>query len=396
RDRVIEAQRNGKLPPFDVLVEEIIIRALKNDAHDIHFEPMENELRVRTDKFGVLERLISLPREFNENFANIFKIKADLNALEKRKPQEGGFTANIGTRQVDLRVSILPSVYGERIALRLFVKTTSIRPIEDIGLSSRNLEKLLYLISKPSGLVLITGPAGSGKSTTLYSAVNELDVAEKNILTVEDPIEFKLDFATQVQAGAEKAFGFAEALKSILRQRPNVILIGEIRDVETGIVAAEAALNGNLVLSTMLSSDAIGTIPRLLQFGIPSYWLAPTLSGVVYQQLVRTICPDCKQSYKPSDEELNRLGIIDNSFDLIFYKGQGCKTCGGLGYFGRSAIHEVLTVDDRLKDLIYQNAPLMKLKEAAIHSGFKTVRYSALRKILLGITTSSEVFRVLG
>ncbi len=396
KDKVIEAQKNGKLPPFDVLVEEIIIRALKNDAHDIHFEPMENELRVRTDKFGVLERLISLPREFNENFANIFKTRADLNAFEKRKPQEGGFSANIGTRQVDLRVSILPSVYGERIALRLFVKTTSIRPIEDIGLSSRNLEKLLYLISKPSGLVLITGPAGSGKSTTLYSAVNELDVAEKNILTVEDPIEFKLDFATQVQAGAEKSFGFAEALKSILRQRPNVILIGEIRDVETGIVAAEAALNGNLVLSTMLSSDAIGTIPRLLQFGIPSYWLAPTLSGVVYQQLVRTICPDCKQSYKPSNEELRRLGITDYTSDLIFYRGQGCKTCNSSGYFGRTAIHELLTIDDLLRDLIYQNAPLTKLKEAALLNGFRTIRYSAIRKVLLGNTTSSEIFRVLG
>lgn len=396
RDKVLEAQKNGKLPPFDILVEEMIIKALKNDAHDIHFEPMENELRVRTDKFGVLERLLSFPREFNENFANIFKTRADLNVFEKRKPQEGGFTANIGTRQVDLRVSILPSVYGERIAVRLFVKTTSIRPIEDIGLSNTNLEKLLYLISKPSGLILITGPAGSGKSTTLYSAINELDVAEKNILTVEDPIEFKLDFATQVPAGAEKSFGFAEALKSILRQRPNVILIGEIRDVETGIVAAEAALNGNLVLSTMLSSDAIGTIPRLLQFGIPSYWLAPTLSGVVYQQLVRTICPDCKQSYKPSDEELQRLGITDYSSELIFYKGQGCKTCDGNGYFGRSAIHEVLTVDDQLKDLIYQNAPLMKLKEAAVHNGFKTIRYSAVRKVLLGTTTSSEVFRRLG
>ncbi|MDI6803361.1 MAG: GspE/PulE family protein [Bacteroidota bacterium] len=396
RDRIIEAQRNGKLPPFDVLTEEIIIKALKNDAHDIHFEPMENELRVRTDKFGVLERLISLPREFSENFANIFKTRADLNAFEKRKPQEGGFTTNIGTQQIDVRVNFLPSVYGERIALRLFIKTTSIRHIENIGLSSRNLEKLLYLISKPSGLILITGPAGSGKSTTLYSAVNQLNVAEKNILTVEDPIEFKLDFATQVHAGVDKSFGFADALKSILRQRPNVILIGEIRDVETGIVAAEAALNGNLVLSTMLSSNAIGTIPRLLQLGIPPFWLAPTLSGVIYQQLIRTICPDCKQSYKPSDEELNRLGICGYKSELIFYKGQGCKSCSGSGYSGLTAVHELLTVDDRLKDLIYQNAPLMKLKEAAHLNGFRTIRYSAIRKVLSGITTSSEVFRVLG
>lgn len=396
RDRVIEAQRNGKLPSFDVLTEEIIIKALKNDAHDIHFEPMENELRVRTDKFGVLVRLISFPREFGENFANIFKTRADLNAFEKRKPQEGGFTTNIGAQQIDVRVNILPSLYGERIAIRLFVKATSVRPLEDLGLSSINLEKLLYLISKPSGLVLITGPSGSGKSTTLYSAVNELDVAEKNILTVEAPIEFKLDFATQVQAGADKSFGFAEALKSILRQRPNVILIGEIRDVETGIVAAEAALNGNLVLSTMLSSDAIGTIPRLLQLGIQPFWLAPTLSGVVYQQLIRTICTDCKQSYKPSDEELNHLGFKNYKSELIFYKGQGCKTCDGSGYFGLTAIYELLTVDDRLKDLIYQNAPLMKLKEVAHHNGFKTIRYSALQKVLLGTTTSSEVFRVLG
>ncbi len=396
RDRVIEAQKHGKLPPFDVLIEEIIIHALRIDAHDVHFEPTENELRIRTDRFGVLERLISLPREFSENFSNIFKTKADLNAFEKRKPQEGGFTANIGTRQIDVRVNILPSVYGERIAVRLFVKTTSVKPIEDLGLSNTNLEKILYLISKPSGLVLITGSAGSGKSTTLYSAVNELESEGKNILTVEDPVEFKLDFATQVNAGADKSFGFAEALKSILRHRPNIILIGEIRDTETGIVAAEAALNGNLVLSTMLSNDAIGTIPRLLQLGIPPFWLAPTLAGVVYQQLVRTICPDCKQSYKPSTAELNRLGISDYTSELIFYKGQGCKTCNTSGYLGRTAIHELLTVNDQLKDLIYQSAPLMKLKEAALLNGFKTIRYSAIRKVLLGNTTSSEIFRVLG
>jgi type IV pilus assembly protein PilB len=393
REKVLDAQKIGKLPPYDVLVEEVFIRAIRINAHDIHFEPSDTELRVRVDKDGIMRRLISFPREFGDNFGNVLKTKAGLNAFEKKKPQEGGYTASFGQQLVDVRVSTLPTIFGERIAVRLFIKQGKIRPIDDLGFSERNLKKFLYLLNKPSGLIIVAGPSASGKSTTIYAAVNELNMPEKNILTVEESIEYKLDFAGQVQAGSDKSFNFADALRAILRHKPNVILVGEIRDAETGIVAAEAALIGNLVLTTMLSSDAIATIPRLLQLGIPLHWLAPTLSGIVYQQLLRTICPNCKVPYTPSKDEIFHLGLNTNKTDMVFYRGAGCETCGGTGYFGRVAVHEVLVIDERLKDLIYQQAPIIKLRETAIHSGFKSIKYSAVRKVILGQTSTSEIIR---
>lgn len=395
KEKLLDAQRTGKIPPMDVLVDEIIIHAIKEDAHDIHFEPAENIMRIRIDKDGILKRLISFPREFVENISNVLKTKAGLNAFEKKKPQEGGYTATFGSQIVNLRVSTVPILHGERIAVRLFVKLSTIKPLDDIGFSERNLRKFLYLINKPTGLIIVSGPAASGKSTTIYAAVNELNTPEKNIMTVEDPIECKLDSVSQVNVSLDKSLDFANILRAILRQRPNIILIGEIRDAETGSIAAEAAITGNLVLSTILSSDAIGTIPRLINLGVPPHFLAPTLSGVVYQQLVRMVCDNCRETYKPSIEEVSRLGITRNN-GLLFYRGKGCNVCGGDGYIGRTTIHEILIVDDLLKDLIYLNAPILKLREAAVSSGFKSIRYSAIRSVLAGCTTSSEIFRVLG
>lgn len=395
KEKLLDAQRTGKIPPMDVLVDEIIIHAIKEDAHDIHFEPAENIMRIRIDKDGILKRLISFPREFVENIGNVLKTKAGLNAFEKKKPQEGGYTATFGSQIVNLRVSTVPTIHGERIAVRLFVKLSTVKPLDDIGFSERNLRKFLYLINKPTGLIIVSGPAASGKSTTIYAAVNELNTPEKNIMTVEDPIEYKLDSISQVNPSIDKSLDFANALRAILRQRPNIILVGEIRDAETGSIAAEAAITGNLVLSTILSSDAIGTIPRLINLGVPPHFLAPTLSGVVYQQLVRMVCDNCRETYKPSIEEVSRLGITRNN-GLLFHRGKGCNVCGGNGYIGRTTIHEILIVDDLLKDLIYLNAPILKLREAAVSSGFKSIRYSAIRSVLAGCTTSSEIFRVLG
>lgn len=389
KEKLLDAQRTGKLPPMDVLVDEIIIHAIKENAHDIHFEPAENTMRVRIDKDGILKRLISFPREFMENLGSVLKTKAGLNAFEKKKPQEGGYTATFGSQTVNLRVSTVPTINGERIAVRLFVKLSTIKPLDDIGFSERNLRNFLYLINKPTGLIIVSGPAASGKSTTIYAAVNELNTPEKNIMTVEDPIEYKLDSISQVNPSIDKSLDFANALRAILRQRPNIILVGEIRDAETGSIAAEAAITGNLVLSTILSSDAISTIPRLINLGVPAHYLAPTLSGVVYQQLIRMVCDNCRETYKPSIEELSRLGITKNN-GLLFHRGKGCNVCGGDGYIGRTTIHEILIVDDLLKDLIYLNAPILKLREAAVSSGFKSIRYSALRSVLSGCTTDRK------
>lgn len=396
REKLLEAQKFGRLPTTEAFLDEIIIRTLNSNAQDVHFEHYENELRIRIDRFGVLERLISFPKEFGDLFSNVLKTRANLNAFEKKKPQEGIFSLTLGSKEIDVRVTTLPTFFGERIALRLFLKSSAIRPIEDLGISNRDLEKIFYLLNRPSGLILITGPNSSGKSSTLYAFVNELNLPEKNTMTLENPIELKLEFASQIEMNSETSMTSSEALRFILKHRPNVIMLGEIIDNETGTLATQAALNGSLVLSTMLSNNAIGTIPRLLQLGIPSHWLAPTLSAIIYQQLVRILCPDCKHEYTPSQEELNRLGIVNINMELKFFRGHGCQNCHETGYSGRTIIYEILVIDEKIRDLIFQNATISKIKSAALENGFKSIRYDALKKILLGTTTSAEVQRVLG
>lgn len=396
REKLLELQKFGKMPTIESVLNEIIIRAINSDAQDVHFELFENELRIRIDRFGVLERLVSFPKEFGDLFSNVLKTKANLNVFEKKKPQEGIFYVNYGGKGIDVRVATIPTFFGERIALRLFLRSSAIRPIEDLGIANKDLEKIFYILKKPSGLVLITGPSSSGKSSSLYAIVNELNLPEKNIMTLENPIEFILEFASQIEINSETSMTYSEALRSILKHRPNVIMLGEIIDNETGTLATQAALNGSLVLSTMLSNNAIGTIPRLLQLGIPSHWLAPTLSAIIYQQLVRIICPDCKHEYTPSQEELNRLGIVNINMELKFFRGRGCQNCHETGYSGRTIIYEILVIDEKIRELIFQNATISKIKSAALENGFKSIRYDALKKILIGTTTSAEVQRVLG
>ncbi|RCK73975.1 MAG: General secretion pathway protein E [Ignavibacteriae bacterium] len=396
KDKILEAHKLGRLPSIETLLDEIIIQSINANAHDIHFETLENELRIRIDKDGVLERLVSFPKEFIEFFGNVIKTKGGLNTFERKKPQEGAYTVEFGDKEIDIRIITLPTLHGERIALRLFLKKATIKPIEDLGFLQKDLENMLYLLNKPFGLILVTGPASSGKSTTLYAMVSELNNPQKNIITVEDPVEFKLDFATQIKIDADTSLNFTETMKAILKQRPNVIMLSEIRDADTGTIAAEAALNGNLVLSTMLADSAIGAIPRLSHLGIPAHWLAPTLLGIINQKLVRKICPLCKEEYIPSSEELRRVGIQDTSIELKFYRGKGCSNCGGTGYSGRTIIYEILVVDEELKNIIYQDSSARKLKETAVSGGFKNIRYNAVKKILIGEITTSEVIRALG
>lgn len=397
KDKIRELYRSGKLPTPEALVDEIVLRAVKEHANDIHFEPSENELRIRIGHEGVLKPLVSLPKEIAENLANVLKTKASMNAFDKRKPQEGRYSVAFGQHQFDIRISTVPVMTGERIALRILHKTARVARLEELGFSKDNLERFRLLLRRPSGLFLVVGPAGSGKSTSLYAAINDMRSEQKNIMTVENPVEYRLDFASQVLFSADKTFTMVEAMRAILRQEPNTIMLGEIRDGEIGAVAAEAALTGNLVLSTMLSSDAIGAIPRLLNLGISPYWLATTLVGIAYQQLVRKICQSCKQAYPATTEELSVLSGAGPGLGITtVYKGKGCAACKETGFDGRTAIHEIVIVNDYMRDLIYQQDSLLKLKEAAFDSGFETIRLDAGKKVAAGIIPVSEYQRALG
>lgn len=395
KEKIRDLFRTGKVPTAEVMVDEILLRAVKAESTDIHFEPTDNELRIRFGSEGVLKRLVSLPKEIAENLSSVLKTKGSLNAFEKKKPQDGRFSLNIGLHQFDIRISTIPVMFGERIALRILEKSAKITKLEELGFSKENLSKVRSLIHRPSGLFIVAGPTGSGKSTTIYAAVNDINTMEKNIFTVENPVEYKLDFASQVTVASDKSFTYVDALRAISRQNPHVIMLGEIREAETGTVAAEAAITGSLVLSTVLSDSAIGTIFRLISMGVPQYWLASTLIGVSYQQLVRKICAECKEEYTPASPE--EAALVSNlGAESKFYRGKGCEKCENSGYHGRTAIQEILVLNDNLRDLIYQNASILKMKEAARAIGFESAYQDGANKVNAGIITISEFYRAIG
>jgi type IV pilus assembly protein PilB len=396
KEKIRELFRSGRLPTAELIVEEIFVRATKSGSTDIHFEPVEGELRIRLGHEGVLKRLVSLPPDMTENVMSVLKTRGGLNQFEKKKPQEGRFSAAYHGEQYDFRLSLIPVLNGERAEIRLLHKSQRIARLEELGFSQRSYEAITHLLKQPKGLLLVTGPSGSGKSTTVYAATNAIETPEKCVITVEDPVEYRLQYASQVQLPADRSFNFADALRAILRQNPNVILIGEIRDAETGIVASEAALTGNLVLSTMLSTDALGAIHRLLNLGIHPYWLASTMVGVIYQQLIRKICPDCKEEYQPPEDEVALISPYVPTTPQFFTRGKGCQNCGNTGYKGRTAIGEIVSVSLELRDLILQQASLIKMREEAARHGFQGIRVDAAEKVTLGITTISEFIRVLG
>ncbi|MGD0036195.1 MAG: GspE/PulE family protein [Bacteroidota bacterium] len=396
KDKIRDMFRQGKLPTADQIVEEILIRAVQGNANDVHFEPIEGEMQIRLGHEGTLKRLLSLPPDMNDPIISVLKSKATLNQFEKKKPQEGRFSATYGNESLDFRVNVIPVLSGERCLVRLLHKTASISRIEELGFSKENLERLRVLLRSPRGLLLITGPSGSGKSTTVYAAVNYVASPEKCVITVEDPVEYRLPYASQVHLPPDKSFNFIDALRAILRQNPNIIMIGEIRDAETGIVAGEAALTGNLVISSMLADDAIGAIHRLLNLGVPAYWLASTVVGIVYQLLIRKICPNCREEYQLSPEELEMIGAPMESSDLKLFRGRGCPNCLGTGYKGRVAISEVVTISPKLRDMIFQKESILTMREEAANFGFQGIRQDAIRKALTGVTTLQEITRVLG
>lgn len=396
KDKVYEIYKSGRIPNPDVLIDEIIIQAIKSGATDIYFEPMETEFRVRFNIDSVLEYAVSLPKEMTESLCNVMRSRGSLNMFDKKKAQDGRYSSTYGNFSFDMRVNTLPTVEGERFSVRILKKKNRAVDINDLGFSAENLVLVRYLLNRPRGLLIVAGPAAGGKTTTVYGCMNELRDSQKNIITVENPVEYRLEFASQVQVDIEQKLDYASAMRAVLRQHPDLIFLGEIRESDAGAAAAEAALTGTMVVSTILSSDAISSLTRMANFGIPPSWLAPTLNGIIFQQLVRKICKHCRESYKPTKHMLNAAGLNQLEDSIVLYRGRGCDMCGGDGYLGRTAIHEVLVIDEELKDLIFNQASPVKIKDAAMKKGFESIRFDAAKKLVSGTIALEEYLRALG
>lgn len=380
--------------PMIRLVNSILFQAVQQRASDIHFEPFEKEIAIRYRIDGVLYNILAPPKRLQSSLISRIKIMAGMNIAEKRLPQDGRIGLKIGGREIDIRVSDVPTAHGERLVLRLLDKTSILLNLEDIGLSPGELATMDQLIQMAHGIILVTGPTGSGKTTTLYAALSKINSPDKNIITIEDPIEYQLKGIGQIQVNPKIQLTFASGLRSILRQDPDVIMVGEIRDTETAEIAIHASLTGHLVFSTLHTNDSAGAITRLLDMGIEPFLVSSSVVAIVAQRLVRQICPECRVSYRPTAEELSKLGIKQGGANLAFYRGKGCPHCINTGYRGRSGIYEILVLDDELRNLILSKVDSSRIKAKAISKGMTTLRDDGARRILAGITTTEEVLRV--
>jgi len=382
--------------PIVALVNLVILRAVKEKASDIHIEPFgEDTLKVRYRIDGILHDVMSLPRKLQLAVISRIKIMSDLDIAEKRLPQDGRIQVNIGGRKINIRVSILPAVTGESAVLRILDPSSILLELESLGFSPDILPNFLSLIKKPNGIILVTGPTGSGKSTTLYTTLNLLNSTEKKIMTIEDPVEYRLKGISQVQAKPKIGLTFAAGLRSFLRQDPDIMLVGEIRDKETAEIAVQAALTGHIVLSTLHTNDAPSSVIRLIDMGIEPFLISSSVVGIIAQRLVRTICPKCKKEIKitPDIEKiLDEYEISSNG--IILYKGEGCPYCKETGYKGRIAIFELMVITENIRDLISKNVATGKLREAAIKEGMCQLREDGIKKVCEGLTTIDEVLRV--
>ncbi|MEJ7620607.1 MAG: GspE/PulE family protein [Aquificaceae bacterium] len=376
--------------PAVSFVNQTLIKAVNLSASDIHIEPYENTSIVRLRLDGILHEYTRIPLSLHEQVVSRIKVLANLNVAERRVPQDGKIAVRVGKRHLDIRVSVVPTVFGERVVLRLLEKGGKLLRLEDLGLWEEDLIKLRRLAQKPYGIVLATGPTGAGKSTTLYAMILEIKSPKRNIITIEDPPEYQIEGVSQIQVNPKVGLTFAVGLRAILRQDPDVIMVGEIRDSETAEIAVQSALTGHLVLSTLHTNDAPSAITRLFDLGIEPFLIASALEGVIAQRLVRKICPNCKEPYKPTEEELSELGL---SGEYTFYRGRGCEHCMGTGYRGRTGIYEVLEVDEDVKKHILKTQDAVELRNFAKSKGFKSMLEDGIRKVLAGITTSEEVLR---
>jgi len=385
-------RREAEEGPIIKLANLILEQAVQDGASDIHVEPMENRVRVRYRIDGVLQEVHSAPKSVQLALTSRLKILADLNIAERRVPQDGRFRLRLYNREVDFRVSTLPTAFGEKVVLRILDKKKTIR-LHELGLDEKELAIFRGLLKRPHGMILVTGPTGSGKTTTLYAALMELDRDTKNIVTLEDPIEYQLEGVSQSQVNPKIGLTFASGLRSILRQDPDIIMVGEIRDLETAEISVQAALTGHLLLSTLHTNDAAGAVTRLIDMGVEPYLIASSVEGVLAQRLLRKVCPNCVEHYEPPRELLESLGLT-GSEDAQFVRGKGCRACRNLGYKGRTAIYEILVVDDDIRSLILKRAPSTEIRNLAVRKGMRTLRQAGIRKALEGITSLEEVFRV--
>lgn len=383
--------------PAARMLDVVLMQAIHDRASDIHFEPDERSLRVRFRIDGFLYETFTLPKSVHPALTARIKILSELDIAETRSPQDGNFNIRMDQRGFEIRVSTFPTIYGENVVLRILDQTSPLLTLEDLGFSEEMLTQFKQLLRKTTGMILVTGPTGSGKTTTLYGSLNLINSVNKNIITIEDPVEYRLSLIRQTQVNPKAGITFATGLRSILRQDPDVIMVGEIRDLETAQIAIQAALTGHLVLSTLHTNDAPEAVSRLLDIGVEPYLIAPSVIGVLAQRLVRSICPHCK-SEAPSDEEV--LKEMKDHLSTLkepprFAKGRGCKQCKQSGYLGRIGIFELLTVNETLKRLISEKASSYALREAARQtSGLLSLREDGLLKVLKGVTTREEVDRV--
>jgi len=394
-DEMIESEdllENEDDAPIIKLINAMLSEAIKENASDIHIETFENTLQIRFRVDGVLREVLKPNRKLASLLVSRIKVMAKLDIAEKRIPQDGRISLKIGGRAVDVRVSTMPTGHGERVVLRLLDKNSARLDLKDLGMVDDSRKKFSQLIEKPHGIILVTGPTGSGKSTTLYAGLSQIDHKERNILTVEDPIEYAIEGIGQTQVNTKVDMTFARGLRAILRQDPDVVMVGEIRDLETAQIAVQASLTGHLVLSTLHTNSAAGAITRMEDMGVEPFLLSSSLLGVLAQRLVRTLCPHCRESHLPDDEELNLLTLpADNQ--LPIYRAIGCIECNYKGYRGRTGIHELLLVDDKVRELIH-NGKGEQVIEKYIRKSTRTIRRDGFDKVMMGITTLEEVLRV--
>ncbi|MBT8362209.1 MAG: type II secretion system ATPase GspE [Deltaproteobacteria bacterium] len=381
--------------PVIRLVNLMLSQAVRNNVSDIHIEPYQNSLKIRQRLDGILYDMFTPPKHVQSALTSRIKLMAKMDIAEKRLPQDGRIEIKVGNKDIDIRVSTLPTAFGERVVLRLLDKSTVRMSLTDLGMSHDRLALFSQIIKAPNGIVLVTGPTGSGKTTTLYAALMAINNVDINIITVEDPIEYRIPGIGQVQVNPKIDLTFASGLRSIVRQDPDVILIGEVRDFETAEIAIQSALTGHLVFSTLHTNDAASTITRLRDMGVESFLIASSVNAILAQRLVRIICEDCKEPYIPDPVELERIGIsIDMLSNKQVYHGSGCENCHHTGYKGRSGIHEFMIVDDNIKNMILKTSDANELKKYAPAQGMLTLLQDGADKVLNGMTTIEEVYRV--
>lgn len=391
-----DLQKRMEEAPIVRMVNLIISQAILDKASDIHIEPESRAVRIRYRVDGVLHEVMTTPKHIQAPMVSRLKIMASMDIAERRIPLDGKIHLTHEGKEYDLRVSTIPTVHGEKTVMRILDKNSVQLGLNKLGFQQENLRLWESLVEKPYGMLLVTGPTGSGKSTTLYSCLNKLNQGERNLTTVEDPVEYQIPGINQVQTNNKAGLNFATALRSFLRQDPDILMVGEIRDGETAKIAVEAALTGHLVLSTLHTNDACGAISRLTEMGVEPFLVSSALVGVLAQRLARQICPNCKVGYRPLQDSLRKLGLsVYAENDINFYRGRGCEHCKGTGYRGRSGIHEILTISDRVRALILNNASSAELRQAAVEDGMRTMQYDAIQKVLAGWTSLEECLRVI-